>query len=135
MLSPDLIPVIHAINAGDKAHARRLLQPILKGAPDAEAWYQASRVTEKPEHEIACLKRAIAADPRHMDARRRLNELDVTRSAPPLATEPTPPKPRKPPELKKVELAPLKKERRKKRSPWLYVPTRSRVILPAIVPR
>jgi hypothetical protein len=85
-LDPDLIRVIQAINAGDKALARRLIQPLLRNQPSAEAWYQASRLTETPEHERVCLQRALGYDPYHADARRRLSALQ-----PPAPTSPAPP--------------------------------------------
>lgn len=137
---PDLIPVISAINSGDKERARRLLQPVLRTKPSAEAWYQASRVTEKPEHEAVCLKRAIALDPRHTDARRRLRELGVDVMGTAASSPPVPPvtdtrdkgetlvlpipspKPAASPSLSKAELAALRKPRqRKKRGTWFYV--------------
>lgn len=131
MISPELISIMAAINTGDKARARQLLQPLLKTRPTAELWYQASRLTEKPEHELACLKQALGLDPYHGDARRRFHELQaqVTPPAPAVADAPaaTPPKA---PAPKKTQPAPaivpadvpLKKARqRRKRGTWFYV--------------
>ncbi|HLV36552.1 MAG TPA: hypothetical protein VKY59_15615, partial [Spirillospora sp.] len=138
MLSPDLIAVMNAINAGDKARARRLLQPLLKSNPTAEAWYQASRLTEKPEHELACLRQALGLDPLHVDARRRYHELQAGTSPPaqlqtapaapepPTTARPAPPEPvaapRSRPTAPVATDLPLKKVRhRRKRGTWFYV--------------
>lgn len=137
MLSPDLIAVMNAINAGDKARARRLLQPLLKSNPTAEAWYQAARLTEKPEHELACLRQALGLGPLHVDARRRYHELQASTSPPaqpqtaPAAPEaptvrPAPPEPvaapRSRPTAPIAADLPLKKVRhRRKRGTWFYV--------------
>ncbi len=82
MLAPDLIRIISAINEGDKARARELVKSLLKTSPSAEAWYQASRVAEKPEHELVCLQRALGYDPLHREARRRLSQLQPTMPPP-----------------------------------------------------
>jgi hypothetical protein len=141
MISPDLIPVLSAIQAGDKARARELLKSVLKLSPSAEAWYQASRITEKPEHEAQCLRRALGLDPLHVDARRRLRELEdagvqapveeksVLLASPPPAQKLAPDvvRPKKATARQKPlpdeGLAPLKKVRRqkKKRGAWFYV--------------
>ena len=142
MISPDLIPVLSAIQSGDKARARLLLKSILKLHPTAEAWYQASRVTESPEHEMVCLRRALSLDPYHTDVRRRIRELDAggvsvsVDNAPLTVPLPTAPetlapdvgRPQKslvdePALPESARKLPLKKaqRRRKKRGTWFYI--------------
>jgi len=109
----ELMPVMAAIEAGDKARARRLLRPLLEN-PTAELWYVASQAVEQPEHEAACLQRALALDPLHAKARTRLIELKggaVQLVAPPA---PTPSLPQPP--LDALTL-PLKERERRRRSP------------------
>lgn len=88
MIQPDLIPIMRAINTGDKARARRLLHNLLKSQPSAEAWYQASRMTESPQHERAALKRALDLDPYHTDSRRRLRQLETGEAPPQPVSQP-----------------------------------------------
>ena len=140
MIQPDLIPIMRAIHDGDKSRARQLLKTLLRSKPSAEAWYLASQVTEKPAHEVECLKSAVAVDPRHTDARRRLAELGVDIMRPHEArTAPTPDslpmpdlddltmkglahEPKPAPVLSKDELAALRKSRRRKqRGTWFWV--------------
>lgn len=91
----ELLPVMAAIKAGDKARARRLLRPLLESCPTAELWYIASQAAEKPEHEVDCLQRALALDPLHARARARLAALRggpvQAASAAPAAPVPSPP--------------------------------------------
>ena len=139
MISPDLIPVLSALQANDKARARTLLKSILKFKPTAEAWYLASRATESPEHEMVCLQRALSLDPYHVDVRRRIRELDAggvttpVEEAPKTVPQPTAPEDLAPDvgrpqnldgdELGPEPRVPLKKARRlrKKRGAWFYV--------------
>ena len=132
MIPPDMIPIMSAIQAGDKARARRLLQAMLKINPSAEAWYQASRLTESPEHELKCLKKALAMDPYHVESRRRMLTLEkpsgpavVTHAEGQFAPDVARPKKLESETLPKLidDTIPLKKARpqRKKRSPWVYV--------------
>ncbi len=109
----ELMPVIAAIEAGDKARARRLLRPLLEN-PTAELWYVASQAVEQPEHEAACLQRALALDPLHAKARARLTALrgGAVQSMPPLSA-PTPPLPQPP--LEALTL-PLKERKPRRRS-------------------
>lgn len=135
MLAPDLIPIVGAINAGDKPRARALLQSLLKTSPSAEAWYQASRVAEKPEHELVCLQRALGYDPLHREARRRLSELQPTPAAPVMPDERRTTTERKAAAdsvkaQPKPEDVPLKKaRRRRKRGTWFYVGIVAAVLL------
>ncbi len=101
----ELMPVMAAIKAGDKARARRLLRPLLEN-PTAELWYVASQAVEQPEHEVACLQRALALDPLHAKARTRLTALrgGAVQLMPPL---PQPP-------LEALTL-PLKERKRRRR--------------------
>jgi hypothetical protein len=70
-----LLPIIKAIETGDKKLARRLLRPLLEKDPTADMWYLAAQACETPEHEIALLQRALALDPNHGKARSRLFAL------------------------------------------------------------
>lgn len=143
MISPDLIPIVGAINAGDKARARTLLQSLLNTSPSAEAWYQASRVAEKPEHELVCLQRALGYDPLHREARRRLSELQPA-PVPAVPTTPVTPDKRRTTTERNVatelvkdqpkpllaEDVPLKKaRRRRKRGTWFYIGIVAAVLL------
>lgn len=122
MLSPDLIAIMSAINAGDNARARQLLQPLLRSSPSAEAWYQASRLTETPEHEVACLKQALGLDPYHVEARRRYRQLQDT--AVPAAAPPPQPT------VQPVQMT-AKRARRpgRKRGTWFYVGVFATILL------
>ena len=156
MIPPDLIPVLRAIQAGDKARARRLLSDMLKIYPTAEAWYLASQVTETTAHEIKCLQRALVIDPYHVEARRRLSRLAMgtagplegaaSGSAASTETSPLPPprqlapdvlKPKKlstqltpalkPEDEQTPDLKPVR--RRKKRGTWFYLGLASTLLL------
>ncbi|MGQ9887427.1 MAG: hypothetical protein ACUVSX_02960 [Aggregatilineales bacterium] len=108
----ELMSALAAIEAGDKARARRLLRPLLEN-PTAELWYVASQAVEQPEHEVACLQRALALDPLHAKARARLAALrgGAAQSMPPL---PQPPLPQPP--LEALTL-PLKERKPRRRGP------------------
>jgi hypothetical protein len=84
----ELMSVMAAIEAGDKARARRLLRPLLE-QPSAEVWYVAAQAAEQPAQEAACLQRALALDPLHGRARSRLLALQGE-MAPPVPPPPTP---------------------------------------------
>ena len=147
MIYPELVPVMRAINDGDHSRARQLLKSVLQTKPSAEAWYQASRVTEQPDHEVVCLKSAIAVDPRHIDARRRLAALGVEiRSTVEVAavtareeiampdmddlTKGLTPEPTAATGLSKEDLAELRKpSRRKKRGTWFWVGVAGAILL------
>lgn len=144
MIPPDMIPIMSAIQADDKARARRLLHDLLKINPTAEAWYQASRLTESPEHELKCLKRALALDPYHTESRRRYNALQPARVQPDAAAAisdgrqfaPDVNRPKKLdtdtiPVLIDDDTLPLKRARprRKKRGAWFYVGILSAALL------
>jgi hypothetical protein len=81
----DLAPIQAALRSGDKALARRLLAPHLKGdAVPADLWYLASLATERTEQEVGCLRRALRDDPYHSLARKRYQELRAESDLPPL---------------------------------------------------
>lgn len=153
----DLIPVMRALESGDKAQARRLLRPMLEN-PTADLWYLASQACEKQAQEIVCLERALALDPMHGQARNRLLALRQNQQqTPPPASPPTAParpesKPRrftqKPlpgeppvpvstaapvpmkPALTEVDLPPLKKVgSQRNRSGWRWVGCFSMILL------
>ena len=149
MLSPDLLPIINAINAGDKARARDLAKSLLRVSPSAEGWYQASRAMETPQQELSCLQRALGLDPYHADARRRLRELqagqtsnepsakvaDTSAEQPPSASSSAPPLKKSRSQKSSAPAAiatdvPLKKvRRRRKRGTWFYVGILATVLL------
>ncbi len=101
----ELLPVLAAIEAGDKARARRLLRPLLE-QPTAEMWYLAAQAVERPEHELNCLQRALALDPLHARARARLLALKGS------AAQRTPPAPQ--PSLEALTLPPKKPQARRR---------------------
>lgn len=73
---PDtLLPIIKAIETGDKKRAKRLLRPLMDNQPTADVWYLASQLYEKREHQITCLRRALALDPTHPKAKQRIARL------------------------------------------------------------
>jgi hypothetical protein len=81
----DLAPIQDALRTGDKALARRLLAPHLKGEEvPADVWYLASLATERWEQEVGCLRRALRDDPYHSLARKRYQELRSEQALPPL---------------------------------------------------
>jgi len=142
-----LLPVIKAIELGDKKLARRLLRPLLEKNPTADMWYLAAQACETPEHEMALLQRALALDPTHGKARSRFYTLrqgaitppseaapakstaEIKKPLPNLAavSTPLPDKPvsdkRATKELSRDELRALKpvKREKKKRTIWSYV--------------
>lgn len=97
----ELMSVMAAIEAGDKARARRLLRPLLE-QPNAEVWYMASQAAEQPAQEAACLQRALALDPLHGRARTRLLALQGE------AVQPVPQPPAPQPSLEALTQIPLK---------------------------
>lgn len=66
-----------ALQAGDKASARRLLSGMLKTNPTADAWYLAAHATDDPAVQIRCLKKALALDEWHSKANRMLAQLEI----------------------------------------------------------
>lgn len=108
----ELLPVMAAIKAGDKARARRLLRPLLEH-PTAELWYIAAQTVEQPEHEAVCLQRALAFDPLHAAARARLAALQGSPAQP---AQPTPAVPAPPPQpsLEALTLPPVKSRPRRR---------------------
>jgi hypothetical protein len=134
MLSPDLIRIINAINEGDRARARTLVRSLLKTSPSAEAWYQASRVAEKPEHELICLQRALGYDPYHLEARRRYSQLQPapppaqpelpaapTDASPPAVQQKPASSPPKAPPIIPADVPLKKASQRRRRGTWFYV--------------
>jgi hypothetical protein len=130
-----ILSIEAAIKSGDKAHARRLLQPLLERTPTAELWYFAALASETPDDEAKCLSKVLALDPTHgkaksrmialqqakpADVKPKIKPISVQRSSPPVTTE-EPPKPR----LKSIEnidlerIKPVKHGR--KRSSWRLV--------------
>jgi hypothetical protein len=76
MADPQLTPAAKALQNGDIPQARRLLKPILKESPSADAWYLAARTMDDDEKTIACLKKALALNEWHTEANRLLHRLE-----------------------------------------------------------
>jgi len=79
-----------SIKFGDKAHARELLDQVLREQPSAEAWYLAAQVTESLEETQAALKKALALDPTHANAQRALAALGAMPAPAPKPESPAP---------------------------------------------
>lgn len=85
-----LISIEAALKAGDKAQARRLLQPLIERAPSADLWYFAALASDTPEEESKCLQKALALDITHGKAKSRLLALrQAQTAAPPPEPQPT----------------------------------------------
>ncbi len=125
-----IISIESAIKSGDKAQARRLLQPLLERAPTADLWLLAAQASETPDDEMKCLQRGLALDPLHGKSRSRLFALKQAQ-----AEQPPPPKIKpisiqKPPPVATVEAkptpaannTPLKRVKHtRKRSSWRMI--------------
>jgi hypothetical protein len=133
-MSETLLPIIKAVESGDKKLAKRLLRPLMDNQPTADVWYLASQLYEKREHQITCLRRALALDPTHTEAKRRIAKLRKESGAapvdladprfdftlPPLSAlvgDEPPPTPA--PTTNHAEIS--KKIWRKKRTSWTYI--------------
>ncbi|MBZ0298003.1 MAG: hypothetical protein K8L99_35950 [Anaerolineae bacterium] len=92
-----MMPVMAALSAGDRAHARRLLRPMLEQEPSADLWVLAAQASETPGQKQVCLERALALDPNHAEAKQQLRRLrGEDKPAPaPAASPPTRSKPRR----------------------------------------
>lgn len=84
-MTADLTPIRAALKDGDKAAARRLLTPILKEQPSADAWTLAAQACDTPDAAIQCLRKALAIDAQHSTANRLLFKLEG--AVPPAALE------------------------------------------------
>jgi ferric-dicitrate binding protein FerR (iron transport regulator) len=72
-----------AINRGDKATGRRLLEQLLESNPHSEvAWLWMSTIMDDPEQERACLEKVLEINPNNEGAQRRWFELQGTMSPP-----------------------------------------------------
>jgi ferric-dicitrate binding protein FerR (iron transport regulator) len=72
----DLQQVRKAINRGDKATGRRLLEQLLESNLHGEAaWLWMSTIVDDPEQEGACLKKVLEINPNSERAQRRWFEL------------------------------------------------------------
>lgn len=72
----DLRAAVEAIKQGDTDRARLLIDHLLMGDPqNADAWYLESFVAETIEARVRALGRALAANPLHEGAHRRLYSL------------------------------------------------------------
>lgn len=112
----ELMPVMAALAAGDKRQARHLLRPLLDRKPSAELWYLAAQASEKPEHELMCLQRALALEPTHPEARRRMRALQTGEVLPPVVVPPPESSPQAHVEI--ADLPPLKPVRRARKRGW-----------------
>jgi len=105
MASDTLQPVREALKAGDKKTAQKLLSPIIKTQPSANAWYLAAVACSTDEKAIFCLRQALALEPQHSAANRMLFKLE---GAKPVAVAEQPP-------LEVLTVEPLKKVKRAKK--------------------
>lgn len=71
----NLVEVKLAIKNNDRKQAMRLLGPILREHPSAEAWYLASRLTQDRAKALEYCKRALVYDSQYKQARLYLIEL------------------------------------------------------------
>jgi ferric-dicitrate binding protein FerR (iron transport regulator) len=79
----DLQQVRKAIDRGDKATGRRLLEQLLESNLHGEAaWLWMSTTMDDPEQERACLKKVLEINPNNERAQRRWFELQGTLSPP-----------------------------------------------------
>lgn len=80
--SDELRAAVDALKHGDTDRARQMVDHILMGSPhDADAWYLDSFVQTTHAERVASLGRALAANPLHEGANRRLVMLAQTRTA------------------------------------------------------
>lgn len=113
----ELKAIRDALDAGDKAAARKLLRPLLAQHPTADVWVLAAQACQSDEQAIKALRKALELEPLHTQANRMLFKLEGARpdQAPASVTAPLAP-------VKEAELAPLKKVRyQRKRTVWTYV--------------
>lgn len=75
-MSEQLDSIRQALKAGDKAEARRLLGPVLQDQPSAEAWYLAAQAADDYSQAAALLRKALALDPDHAQAKSQLESLN-----------------------------------------------------------
>ncbi|MBK8027374.1 MAG: hypothetical protein IPK19_39785 [Chloroflexi bacterium] len=71
-MADSLGPIRKALEQGDQKKAVELLRPLLAKQPTADLWVLASRAAAGREKSIECLRRALALDPDHAEAQRRL---------------------------------------------------------------
>lgn len=81
MSADPLIPIREALKAGDKQAAQKLLPPILRDQPSADAWYLAAQACETKDKAIICLRRALDLQPQHSGANRLLFKLEGAKPA------------------------------------------------------
>ncbi len=121
----ELKPIRDALDAGEKAAARKLLRPLLHQRPTAEVWYLAARACETDEQAVRALHKALALEPLHSPANRMLHKLEGTKPAQPPTLLKTPTAP-----LREDELPPLKKVRyQTKRTTWTYIGCAGSILL------
>lgn len=69
---------IEALQAGDRAAARKLLtQAVKSDGATAESWWYLSQVMEDPEKVLTCLRYVVRLDPDHAEARARLAAVEA----------------------------------------------------------
>lgn len=75
-MNDGLRSVQNALNQGDKATARQLLQPILRNNPTANAWVLAAFAAEAPNEVMHNLAHALQLDPDHPQANKMAREFE-----------------------------------------------------------
>ena len=117
----ELKAIRDAMDAGDKAAARKLLRPLLRQHPTADIWHLAALACETDEQAIKALRKALELEPLHSPANRMLHRLEGAK--PGQAQPSTTP-------LKEEELPPLKKVRyQRKRTTWTYIGCAGSILL------
>jgi hypothetical protein len=84
-MTPELEQIRKALKAGDKATARALLPPLIKGQPTPDLWKLAAQACETKEDALKCLRKALQLDPYHSRANSLLLKLEDLK--PPTLTE------------------------------------------------
>lgn len=102
-MSAELLQQISdSIKFGDTAHARELLDHVLREQPSADAWYLAAQVSESPAEMRTALKKALALDPHHSNAQRALAALESMPAPQAETPAPVAPAPAAPPPQRKA---------------------------------
>lgn len=73
-----LVHAAQLIRRGNKKQAKKTLDAVLAGNPrSSSGWFLSAFVTDDRAKKIEALERAVALNPRHVEARRRLAALRV----------------------------------------------------------
>lgn len=148
MPDAELQAVIAALKVGDSRRARARLQPLLR-QPSADRWYMAALLCSTPQQAVTALEKALALDPAHQRARRRLIQLQNAQTEhetiseadlPPLADliadevvipteKPYDPQPAAAQFYDMLRERPVRPRRRRRRTAWTYISIISFILL------